>query len=126
MTELFLLCSLIIGHFVGDFVCQTRYMGNNKGSNVSVLLDHVFVYTCILCLFMLPFIVLHLGALGVLTLIPFFVFNFWLHFATDYCSSKLSKYYWSKGNEYGFWCVIGADQALHMSALVTTGFLFFL
>ena len=70
MTELFLLCSLIIGHFVGDFVFQTRYMGNNKGSNVSVLLDHVFVYTCILCLVMLPFVVLHLGVLGVITLIP--------------------------------------------------------
>lgn len=51
-SELLLL--LFIGHFVGDFVLQTRSMALNKKTSFRHLLAHVFVYTTAVTLFALP------------------------------------------------------------------------
>lgn len=42
---------LLIGHFIGDFLLQTRWMANNKARKWLPLLTHVTVYTSVVSLF---------------------------------------------------------------------------
>lgn len=102
MTLAFIL--LIWTHFVADFLFQTDKMAINKSKNSYWLLYHVGVYG----LFLLPF--------GVL----FSLVNVALHFLTDYISSRITTKLWLKNERHWFFVVIGADQALHLTALVLT------
>ena len=88
-------------HFIADFVLQTDRMAINKSSSNRWLAVHVLVYS--VCL--LPF-----GW-------RFALVNGLLHFATDWVSSRWSRRFWEAGQRHWFFVVIGADQALHTSAL---------
>lgn len=39
-------------------------------------------------------------------------------FLTDYASSRLGSYFWTRGERRRFFITIGADQALHLTALL--------
>ena len=104
MISLIVILMLIAVHFLADFVAQTRWMGINKSSNNLILLVHVSVYT----MFLVPF--------G----LRFALLNGLLHFITDYYSSRASNHYYKEDDMYGFWTVIGLDQAIHMACLFTT------
>lgn len=111
-----LVCYLIwlfLLHYIGDFIAQTRYIANNKGSNIFVLMVHVCIYTYILGMGTFPFSTG--GSFG-----NFLIANMILHFLTDLCTSKFTKYFHNQKNEYGFFSVIGFDQFLHAVALLST------
>lgn len=38
-------CWLLVGHLVGDFLLQTRWMADNKARQLTPLLVHALVYT---------------------------------------------------------------------------------
>lgn len=104
MIELSVLITLVLMHFVADFILQTDYVALKKSSKNTVLAVHVALYS-----------------------IPFFWFgpvfalvNMILHFATDYCTSRLSGYFWKREQRHWFFVTIGADQAIHMICLFTT------
>lgn len=102
--ELKIFFLLIWLHFLGDFIAQTNEMALNKSSSNKWLLIHVSVYS-------IPFLLF--GPL-------FAVINWVLHFATDYCTSRLAKYYNSRNNTRAFFVVLGCDQAIHLTTLVAT------
>jgi hypothetical protein len=104
MIDLTVLIALVLMHFVADFVFQTDKIAINKGHNNWILAKHVFFYA-------LPF--LWFGWL-------FALVNFVLHFATDYCTSRLSGYFWQRDERHWFFVTIGADQAIHMICLFAT------
>lgn len=100
----FEIIALIWFHFVADFMFQSDKIAIAKSSDNAALGLHVLLYT-----------------------IPFWYFGFWfvfvnavLHFATDWCTSRATTYLWKKGDRHNFFVVIGLDQAIHMTCLLTT------
>ena len=102
--ELDALLVLVWLHFLADFIMQTDKMALNKSKSNKWLLVHVSVYS-------VPF--LYFG-------IIFAAITGVLHFATDYVSSRAASRMWAKDERHWFFVVVGADQALHLTALVLT------
>lgn len=104
MIDIWIILLIVWLHFVMDFVFQTDKIAINKSSDNGILALHVSIYT-----------------------IPFFIFGWkfavitWLlHFMTDWCTSRITKRLWNAGHRHWFFVTIGADQALHMTALFGT------
>src|SRR5882672_3322828 len=91
-------------HAFADFVMQSDKMAISKSSSNKWLLLHVGIYA--LCL--VPF-----GW-------RFALVNFAAHFCTDWVTSRATTKLWKAGERHWFFVMIGADQALHMTALVLT------
>ena len=118
---------IMIAHYAGDFLFQTREMAENKSRSIMVLLDHVFVYTRTLGSIIIgTFIAALLIFPGFLTIFmlpmigAYMIINGVLHFAVDYVTSKVSAYYFRVDNMKAFWNTIGFDQFLHASCLIGT------
>lgn len=95
---------LVWMHFIADFVLQTDWMAKNKSSSNVALTIHVVLYS-------IPFI--WFGWV-------YAIVNGMLHFATDYVTSRVTSHFWKTEQRHLFFVVIGADQALHMTALFAT------
>ena len=96
--------TLIVIHWLADFVLQTNKMAQNKSKSFKWLSVHVAVYGLALLIF---------GPM-------YAAINACLHFATDAVTTRLTSYLWQKGDRHNFFIVIGLDQALHMICLVST------
>lgn len=95
---------LIWLHFIADFVTQIRYIADNKSKDKKILLLHCIIYA-------IPFMYFN---------VMFGIINGILHFVVDYLSSKATTYFYSKENYYGFFTIIGLDQAIHLTLLLLT------
>jgi len=121
-VEAFVFIGLLFAHWVGDFVCQTRYMADNKSKDWLALTSHVLTYMTVLGVFIGVLLVgLALNGPGYAGL--FFLWlgvNFALHFGTDAITSRITSYYWSQRQTSAFFRTIGFDQFLHATALLLT------
>jgi len=99
------LIRVMLLHFVADFVCQPRVIGENKHKNAWLLLLHVGIYGLVL-LTSLPLLLV--------------LWNAVTHLFIDFLSSKLSHHLYEKEEHYWFWLVIGFDQFLHLTWLFLT------
>ena len=96
--------AIIWVHFFADFLLQSDRVALGKSSSNRILLWHVALYSW-------PF--LWWGWL-------FALVNGVLHFATDWCSSRVTRRLWQAEQRHWFFVVIGLDQALHLTALFVT------
>lgn len=111
--------SLLVVHFVADFLFQTDWMALNKSKNNDALALHAFVYAA--CF----------AWLGM----PFAGITFITHFFTDYWTSRLTSKLWFfaqndfpnanewhyvSGRRHWFFVAIGADQLIHYVTLALT------
>lgn len=94
--------ALIWTHFVADFILQSDELAKNKSSSWSILLAHSTIYCA-------PFI--WMGY-------KFMVITLFSHFIIDAISSRISKYFNTKGQHHWFFVTIGADQAIHLTLLI--------
>lgn len=101
LNSILLLLSI---HFFADFILQSDWMAINKSTKVFPLFVHVLLYS--LCLLVFGW--------------KFALINGLLHFTTDFITSKVTNYLWSKQKRHWFFVVIGFDQLLHYSALFVT------
>lgn len=103
-----LLVWLIVGHMVGDFLFQTRWMAENKASKWDALLIHSFLYTFIIAVFAWP-----AGGLTWWSLLIILV----AHIALD--RRGFTKFWLRNVNKSDdmFWLVIVHDQTWHLLAL---------
>lgn len=104
MIELSMLLTIIVLHFISDFVLQTEQMALNKSSSNYWLGLHCVIYG-------IPFLILGW---------KYALINAIAHFIIDYITSRITKYLWNKEKVHEFFVVIGFDQMLHMITLVST------
>ena len=96
---------LIWFHFFADFILQSHEMSVNKSKSVMWLLYHCAVYA-------LPFTLCYGVRVGVFTMCS--------HFLVDLISSKATSKLWSMKEMHWFFCVVGLDQATHLTVLFLT------
>ncbi len=109
-----LIITILLAHWVSDFILQNRWMADNKGKQFIPLLIHVCVYT--VGLFCLILIYSH----NYLLASEYALINGIVHFITDKFSSKATSYYYAKKDFYGFFAIVGLDQMFHFLALFLT------
>jgi hypothetical protein len=87
---------LVTAHFVGDFLCQTSWMGNRKSQDWLVLALHVGVYSSVLGAAVVGYQTVRV--LPSASLAPsvgyFLAVNAILHFGTDAVTSRLTGRAW--------------------------------
>ena len=110
MSLVFLFLILLFAHWIADFVLQSHWMATNKATNNFALAYHVTVYSVIM---IIAYWITGLAHYPILL----FLFLFITHFATDYVSSRATKYYMSKRDLHTFFVVIGFDQFVHFVTL---------
>ena len=107
-----ILIGLFFTHWVGDFVLQSRWMGNNKSKNWKALTAHVATYTAILLQFALIVNIHHA--------LVFTFINGIVHLITDAITSRITSNLYKANKIYAFFTVIGFDQFIHCATLVLT------
>lgn len=105
---------IFLFHFIADFLFQSRKMGENKSKSNKWLLLHVGTYATILGILSFPLFN------DWKIFIFWILINFCLHLSTDFCSSRLSSFFYRKKNMYRFWNIIGGDQTIHFITLYYT------
>ncbi len=136
--------TLIVLHFIGDFLLQSDWMATNKSKRWDALTLHVGAY-------MAPFWawVTFVANVSSVRLVWWLIANFALHFITDAITSRITSRLWfferragiwiqapytapkhngeivnpwtpTVGNRHWFFVVIGFDQVLHYCALLLT------
>lgn len=113
---------IIWTHWIADFVFQIDRMARNKSKSNAALMSHIRWYTSILfigAIFLFKFDFVSAGL--------FAIVNGIVHYYVDYMTSRVASKLHAEGKmgsekfpNLGFFAVIGLDQALHMSTLVTT------
>jgi hypothetical protein len=127
VTEIF---TIIITHFIADFIFQDEKWALGKSKNWGDLLSHTITYSVIwvfvICLLFglnnttqtTMWYVTHSFAFGVVTLI--------CHTATDYVTSRIVSKKFANGEygssipNFGAFTIIGIDQVLHYVQLFLT------
>jgi hypothetical protein len=104
MNETYVVLALIWTHFIADFLLQNDEMAIKKSKDNQMLACHSIFYG-------IPFI--WLGPL-------FLIITWILHFLVDYVSSRATSRLWTAGERHWFFCVIGFDQAIHLTILIAT------
>ena len=117
--------SIIIIHWVADFVLQTDKQAKGKSKNWSDLLSHTFVYTISFATitYFVGFFYLMITKGKIpfnINLLWFLPITFICHTITDYFTSRLNNKLWVKGDVHNFFVSIGFDQVLHYVQLFLT------
>jgi Protein of unknown function (DUF3307) len=97
-----MMISLMLAHWVGDFLFQSGWMALEKGRSIVALGAHVATYGAVL-------LVCSLLLAPVTAAVPFVLLNMALHLAID-----------AAENQWGFFSTIGFDQWLHFVCLYAT------
>lgn len=130
---LVLFLTIMVAHWVSDFVLQTHWMATNKSRDWKAMLSHVTVYTG-----SMMFLVLSLGFMlapfaaandltnaVILVLSPtvyvaWILLNGFLHLVTDIITSRYTSRLWAKADYHNFFVMVGFDQLIHYTCLFVT------
>lgn len=115
---LFNILLILFIHYFADFICQTRWMAENKSKNVTALTSHVLVYSLVMFLALF-------GIFEIQSVCIFIGINAILHWMTDFLTSKATSYFWSKKETFKFFATIGLDQYIHQVCLISTAYFLF-
>jgi len=93
--------SLIITHFIADFVLQNDWMAHGKSKKFLPLFTHCLIYSSCFLFLGLKFVVLT----GI------------LHFIVDFVTSRINIQLWNLQSKHWFFVSIGLDQLVHYVCL---------
>lgn len=112
--------TVIIGHFIADFILQTNWQATNKSWNMRALTSHIINYALgisFIFFLMFPWITF-------MKTFIFMIITFVCHYVQDFITSRIGhrfKLYGQKTNEWRpFFWNIGIDQILHYIQIFTT------
>lgn len=111
--------TILVTHWIADFIFQDEKWASSKSKNTSDLLKHTSLYST---LWFIPMVFI----IGVYSSLIFIVVTFIFHTLTDYFTSKIvtkrfeQQYYGSKIPNFGAFTIIGFDQLLHYLQLFLT------
>lgn len=116
LTEIF---TILIVHFVADFIFQTDQQAKAKSKNWKDLLSHTGIYSLI---WLIPSLIIFFNQseIGIIKSLLFVLMTFICHTITDYFTSRLNSKLWAKGDVHNFFVSIGFDQILHYIQLFLT------
>lgn len=112
-----ILLTILIVHWLADFVFQGDDIAKTKATNFSSLVFHALTYTAI-WFFPVSFLFLKYGVSA--SIFWFIPITFVSHGIIDYYTSKANKYLFDSGNTHGFFVSVGFDQMLHYIQLYLT------
>jgi hypothetical protein len=126
--NLFTIFSILIIHWVGDFVLQTDKQAKGKSKNLSDLLSHTFTYTFCWFIFLALFSIINNHVTNLppsyygldWRILLFLPITFVAHTITDYFTSRLNSKLWAEGKVHSFFVSVGFDQILHYLQLFLT------
>ena len=101
-----LIITIIIGHWVGDYVLQTEKMAVGKATSIKWLSIHSVVWTLSMMIIVVPFS-------SSVTIWVWVLIMGILHWAQDFVTSKINAFFQKKKWTKMFWLSIGTDQMLH-------------
>jgi protein-S-isoprenylcysteine O-methyltransferase Ste14 len=116
MLMLYQVLALLGVHYVADFLLQSHWQAQNKSKNSGALMAHVMTYLACLVVagpFVFPQAAVTVG-LGWCAL------NGWLHFCTDWVTSRWTSRLWSEQRWHDFFAAVGLDQLIHYATLLLT------
>lgn len=114
--------TILIVHWLADFVFQSDEVAKGKSSSVGILFQHAFIYTLV----WIPAILLMAIMLNRPALFLFFPITFLSHALIDFYTSKANKQLYENKETHEFFVSIGLDQILHYIQLyLTFKFLFY-
>lgn len=123
MIQYWVIIYILVTHFLCDFMLQTNWEAKNKSSNNKALFSHTLTYSLVTCF--LWGILLYISSpelmsrLVVIPILSVLLITLGAHTLTDYVTSRIVKYYFSKGDTHNGFVIIGADQCLHYVQLFT-------
>lgn len=100
---------LLAGHLIGDYLLQTKWMADQKGSSIAALVVHSVIYTVVCFLCTLP-----TGGISIICIAIIFL----SHIILD---RRTFVNWWCKNITKSAdvpWLVIVADQSFHVVVLV--------
>ena len=120
MISLTVIFTILIGHFIADFILQSDWMAINKSKDNVPLAFHCLVYADIM--FFMACILFYKEIVGHNWIMPFswLAINTLLHFITDYFTSRINADLWKNGKRHWFFVNIGFDQLIHYTTLILT------
>lgn len=113
--EINLFIHILLIHFLADFVLQTHDQAQKKSEGENAFNVHLFyhtlTYTFIWAIWFLsmPFMKLYFIIFVLGIGIP--------HYFVDWCTSRISKPLFQKGDYHNGFVVVGADQLIHYVCL---------
>ena len=111
--QLFMVFILVWCHFIADFLLQSEKMALNKSKSFKWLNIHAAVYGLVIT-------VIGMLTIGIERGLIFGVVNWVAHGFVDFWTSKGTSILWQKKAVHWFFCLIGFDQALHLTVLVAS------
>lgn len=90
MIPFSMLLTLLVAHFVGDFILQSDWMALNKSKDVNALITHVWVYTLTMAVALALFPPMGRPE----QLFVFLMVNWLAHFVQDAVTSRLTSRLW--------------------------------
>lgn len=109
--------TLLVVHFLADFVFQSSKMATNKSKSIKWLSIHVLVYGLVS---LLSWILLAITWENSVLAGIWWIVNVLLHFIVDFFTSKITSRLWEQKKMRLFFTMIGFDQLLHNSCLIGT------
>jgi hypothetical protein len=116
MLDIGFILYIWFAHWVADFVLQSHNMATQKSSSNYWLSMHVATYTVVMAFFAwwaIPYISYN-------TVFAWTLSNGFLHWLTDYCTSRWSKKFFSVQDYHNGFVIVGLDQFIHLACLLTT------
>jgi hypothetical protein len=116
--SVWIVLTMIAIHWVSDFILQSQHMSNRKSSSNYYLTLHVTIYTfcTIVCWSLLFYFTNHVVTTRKIFLSLGLIF--WMHWLTDYVTSRMTKKLYKQERYHDFFVVIGFDQLLHYIQLL--------